>query len=409
MLNSKSLIWMIGLSLIVFMLSISAKSISDSYIISPGNQSGEMYETGDIIDIHWSNSSGRESSISYNLTYSNDSGMSWNVIDDNITSRLRINIGGSSDNLCYNMVTFRPSYDSYMTKLCVNAKHSNYGALNGNAYFTIYDMLSNGTWVQIWDSSAEGFISSASWTNGQQYCHTISNQVLFKKDSNYTIYPYAPSGSDFMGSYHYQSMNNPDGWDYGIDYPDWNNVCSISASFVRASYQWDTSNETLSDFVYLAGVKTSDGSNPDGFQQSAYPFYIGCIPDYECGAYSACGQYRESCTEAKDLKGCGFEFIGNLSLWDRDCSINANSQDIKFDSFDLRYQGNQFIFMVFVIIWLVCLSLSFILRNHIFYILAFCFGIIIGIMIFQVSWILSIAIILLEGYIGIRYLPKFEN
>lgn len=136
-------------------------------------------------------------------------------------------------------------------------------------------------------------------------------------------------------------------------------------------------------------------------------FLPGCISNWECAEYTACDGSSQSCISIRDVEDCGFEFTGNLTDYDRVCSIEANTDSVAFPGFDLRYPGNQILFAVLVIIWLTALICSFVLSNHLFYILAFVIGMFIGLMLFQVSWVISIAILLFEVYMGIKYLPSF--
>lgn len=159
------------------------------------------------------------------------------------------------------------------------------------------------------------------------------------------------------------------------------------------------------DFTDIWQICTRDNEFP-----SLKFFGLCCIPEFECKEYSACGNYQQTCLEAEDII-CNYEFNetfdGSMSQYDKNCSINANTQSVKLENFDLKYSGNQIIFFILIFTWLVCLILSFVLSNHLFYILAFVLGIFIGIICFQIHWILAFAILIFEIYMGIKYLPSF--
>ena len=138
-------------------------------------------------------------------------------------------------------------------------------------------------------------------------------------------------------------------------------------------------------------------------------FLPNCISDWECNSFLACDGSLKRCVSVRDAENCGFEFTGNVSSYDVPCNVMANTDSIAFDDFDLRYSGNQILFSIIVLIWLVCLICSFAFSNHLFYILAFCFGILIGLLAMQISWIISISILLFEIWMGIKYLPSFNN
>lgn len=137
-------------------------------------------------------------------------------------------------------------------------------------------------------------------------------------------------------------------------------------------------------------------------------FGLCCVGDWRCDSYTACGQYKQDCLKVSDYR-CGYTYDAAIdppiSGYAQNCSINANTPEITYNNFDLRYSGNQFIFMVLCLIWIICLALTFILQNHVFYILGFVFGIVIGLFLFQIFWIAAVAILIIQSYIGIRYLP----
>jgi len=382
---------------------IAVRGLTDSYIINPGANSSEMYLTGSLIQVNYTESIGQNAN--YSLDYSSDAGTNWNNLISDISSdasRLPFPQGGTY-NLCYDGLPFTAQYDVYLTKICTLTMSGAFGSIPPGWTIGVYDSGMN----LLYSADADGLITTGTELNFQLLCANVSTPVMFHKNETYYInglkLPGGSGGYAFIGTYRYGGgYNNLIGWHINDNHIY--NDCYVQADVINASYSWDTTGLNQS-FDYLVSVNSHDELSAGNWQQSNNTFYIGCIPSWQCGQYSACGNYRQICELPKDIYSCGLNFTGDLAVWDRNCSINANTASVSYNNFDLRYSGNQFIFMIFVLIWIICLALTFILQNHVFYILAFVFGIVIGLFLFQIFWIASVAILLIQSYIGIRYLP----
>jgi hypothetical protein len=167
------------------------------------------------------------------------------------TTQTKINITASSDNLCYNDVPFRPTYDSTLQQLCVVTKGSGGGSVPDGRNLRVYDV---DTSTLIYNSSDDGF-ESDNWSNSVEYCVNLSSPVNIYLDSNYSISGVNGEDNAFAGSYHHTSG---DGWDYGIAYPSWNNYCAVRADFLQV-LSYPTAPEGM--FAYDLGQDAGMGES----------------------------------------------------------------------------------------------------------------------------------------------------
>lgn len=141
-------------------------------------------------------------------------------------------------------------------------------------------------------------------------------------------------------------------------------------------------------------------------------FGLCCQGDWSCTKYTACGELHQDCLAVHDSR-CGYvydpDLDGSLAAYGRNCTINAQSQSVDFKEFDLRYSSNVLLFIGLILAWLIMLGMAFAFSNYILYAAAFMLAVFVGIIAAQISWIISVGIMMIMVVIGINYLGKFEN
>lgn len=150
------------------------------------------------------------------------------------------------------------------------------------------------------------------------------------------------------------------------------------------------------DFIGTWDICTR--SNPQ-----SYPilrsFEACCVASWSCNKYTACGNYHQDCLSVKD-NNCGYIYDsildGNLTQWGRNCSINAQAEDVGLQGFDLRYESNVLLLLVMIVAYIGVMAIAFAFHNPAFGFLGFLIGVGIGFIFMQVSPYLTLGFILLN-------------
>lgn len=333
------------------------------------------------------------------------------------------------------LIAFNPSYAAYLAAVIsdIGLTNLNYtcgsycGGFAGYQGSTLIRCFSTGSITGTFSAYAGG-LAGVNIGNISD-CWTAVNITGYNKKSGLSAYNGGSISNVYSLSYCYGdggygerggicstesggSMYGKSFWNSDLFSATSNQKCA-SGSLGVNEFSMNTSQmqtqSTYSGWDFTGTWQICTRANPQSFP-TLRVFGLCCQGDWSCEEYSACGNYQQDCLRVHDGR-CGYAYDaaldGNLSLWGRNCSINANTESVKLENFDLKYPGNQIIFFILIFIWIACLVLSFVLSNHLFYILAFVMGIFIGIICFQIHWIIAFAILMFEVYMGIRYLPSF--
>jgi hypothetical protein len=145
---------------------------------------------------------------------------------------------------------------------------------------------------------------------------------------------------------------------------------------------------------YVFALRSFDSSGlyaPDDYSNS---FQI-CVRNYTCTEFHACSVNNVSVCEVVTDLGCAFPYTGNLTDYDEVCTYVLDTHLTLFN-FNLDLSNSVMLLFVVSFLWLGCVAIGFMFQNEGFFVLGMVLGFTIGIMLFQLSWVLTLAFILLD-------------
>lgn len=335
------------------------------------------------------------------------------------------------------LIAFNPSYAAYLAAVIsdIGLTNLNYtcgeycGGFAGYQGSTLIRCFSTGSITGTFSAYAGG-LAGVNIGNISD-CWTAVNITGYNKKSGLSAYNGGSISNVYSLSYCYGdggygerggicsiesggSMYGKSFWNSDLFSATSNQKCA-SASLGVNEFSMNTSQmqtqSTYSGWDFTGTWQICTRANPQSFP-TLRVFGLCCQGDWSCEEYSACGNYQQDCLRVHDGR-CGYAYDpaldGNLSSFGKNCTINAQSESVEFLEFDLRYSSNVLLFIGLIMIWLILLGMAFAFSNYILYAAAFMASVFVGVIAAQISWIISIGIIMIMVVIGINYLSKFEN
>lgn len=174
----------------------------------------------------------------------------------------------------------------------------------------------------------------------------------------------------------------------------------INGTFISSRITENTTiliNMTMALGNYTFGAKSYNALNLFSGESFSNSFSV-CAITYNCTSFTLCKSNNISeCLIVTDI-GCGYEFTGDVSDYDISCAYTPPeiTTGELLQNFDLTNQSNVFLFGILIFFWLGLAIVSFIFRNFVFASFMWFVGLILGLIVINLSFILAIAFILLS-------------
>jgi hypothetical protein len=140
--------------------------------------------------------------------------------------------------------------------------------------------------------------------------------------------------------------------------------------------------------TYRFNLSAYDGTGVYSNKTLSNAFDI-CALNYSCVSYGSCLVSNISPCLAVFDNGCLFNYTGNLSEYDINCTY-VPMTSVNWLNFDLANSNNVFLFGIFIILWLGLAVMSFVFRNIFIAGMMFIVGVGLGFMVISVSIILTL-------------------